>query len=665
MVAVATVGLLVGLAPVSLIPISGTALAAKPIAPAVAFQPPTAVVAGGFHTCALLADSSIKCLGQDDHGQLGDGTTTNSSAPVAVTGISNAIGLALGDTHSCALLADGSVKCWGSNSHGQLGDGTATDRSYAGGRIGNHERTCRSAPAVTIPARFWPGPRLLPAMQRVDRSNAGVRTPTVSSVTGRRRIAATPVRCQRDHEPRVIPPGDAHECAIDHGRRPDPVLGLESSGQLGNGTTTDSSNPVIVGVFGVFTPVAAGAEQPAHAGGPRRVRCWGSNPMASSATGPSPTAFFRSTSSSFGRQQPTALEAGGNDSCVLLTVAWCWGSNQDGELAIGEGRRFDSSTPTDVGGGRCWPGFARAWSGRPAAVRSVAFGPLRVSGGRAAGPALDPRPVTIRRAALNPSVASPQVTAITVGVFHMCALLDDSTVRCWGYDGSDQLGDGSNGDRHSPVGVYGLTTAAALSLGGYHSCALVTGAHVECWGNNDDGEIGNVTQADMATPVTVPGISTATTVSTSNYHTCARLSNATVRCWGFGALRRARQRQVQQQPHAGRRLRDQHRDLDRGRGPAHLRPPVQQHGPLLGSGLHRAARQRQDDRYEHAGHGQRDHDRDGGQLRIRLLLRPALEQDGSLLGSQRERGAGEWLDERQLSAGHRCGDLDRGGNQHG
>jgi alpha-tubulin suppressor-like RCC1 family protein len=90
----------------------------------------TAITAGGSYTCALTDAGAVRCWGNNEDGQLGDGTTENRTTPVRVSGLdSDIIALAAGESHTCALAEDGGVHCWGWNWDGQLGDGTAGSHS--------------------------------------------------------------------------------------------------------------------------------------------------------------------------------------------------------------------------------------------------------------------------------------------------------------------------------------------------------------------------------------------------------------------------------------------------------------------------------------------------------------------------------------------------------
>jgi len=78
------------------------------------------IAAGGNHTCAVLANSSLACWGNNDRGQLGTGTSDHASIPsIAIAHPSSGImSICAGADFTCLLAIDGSIACWGSNDHG-------------------------------------------------------------------------------------------------------------------------------------------------------------------------------------------------------------------------------------------------------------------------------------------------------------------------------------------------------------------------------------------------------------------------------------------------------------------------------------------------------------------------------------------------------------------
>jgi len=87
------------------------------------------LVAGGYHTCAVLVSGSVKCWGYNYGGQLGLGYTSGPvSSPTVVPGLTDVASLVAGGFHTCAVLVSGSVECWGYNYGGQLGLGYTSDQ---------------------------------------------------------------------------------------------------------------------------------------------------------------------------------------------------------------------------------------------------------------------------------------------------------------------------------------------------------------------------------------------------------------------------------------------------------------------------------------------------------------------------------------------------------
>ncbi len=130
----------------------------------------------------------------------------------------------------------------------------------------------------------------------------------------------------------------------------------------------------------------------------------------------------------------------------------------------------------------------------------------------------------------------PQAAVVSIGsgATSSCAVLAGGTVRCWGFNTSGQLGNGTTVGSAIPVSVSGLSGVSQVGGGSTHFCALAGGT-VSCWGSNLWGQLGIGTSGATAfatTPQLVPGISTATQLAVGDFHTCVVLADQTVRCWG-------------------------------------------------------------------------------------------------------------------------------------
>ena len=133
--------------------------------------------------------------------------------------------------------------------------------------------------------------------------------------------------------------------------------------------------------------------------------------------------------------------------------------------------------------------------------------------------------------------------AVSAGSSHTCAILDDDTLKCWGDNSQGYLGDGTTTGRNTPTAVNlgSGRTAKAISAASSHTCAILDDDTLKCWGNGGQGQLGygdatSRTAPEATAVVNLGAGRTAKAVSTGSSHTCALLDDDTLKCWGRGAF---------------------------------------------------------------------------------------------------------------------------------
>lgn len=524
-----------------------------------------ALASGASHTCAVLADRTVKCWGVNQFGQLGDGAYAASAIPVPVSGLANVEGLAAGARHTCAVLMDRTMRCWGSNSEGQLGDGSTAENvpspvtvagiTHVAVLAAGEMHTCVGLQNDVI--KCWGrnsygqlgGDIALGMISRVPVTMNGI--DHVAALSAGRWHTCVLTDSQNIHcwghnqygqlgngavgyaltvvpviglaDARAIAAGGVHACAL-LGNGTVVCWGDNRVGQLGNGTTVNSVSPVLVSDINNATALVAGSTHTCALLVDRTVKCWGFNGYGSEL----PPAFLTTL---------TPVRVVGLTDVVGLAADW------DGVCAViadGTVKCWQvGTTPATVDGLADATMVTMGWAGHVCALRvdrTVKCWTFdRVSYWDGTGVNAISAPIAVSDLS--------DVIALAAGVEHTCAVLENHTVKCWGDNFYGQLGDGTRGNYSLiPVEVKDIDSAIALGLGwqSHQSCAVLADQTVKCWGWVNDGQIEDVTYpyppyhlVGPLVPEIIVGLTGVSTMATGNLYACALLVDHTVKCWGY------------------------------------------------------------------------------------------------------------------------------------
>jgi alpha-tubulin suppressor-like RCC1 family protein len=462
-----------------------------------------------------------------------------------------------GSEHTCAVRSDGTAQCWGRNDFGQLGDQGVSDQplpvavamlSGVTAIDGGEHHSCAIIAEGQV--KCWG------RNQNGQLGDGGMHdSPTpvlVRGVSGAVQLAI----------------GDVHSCAR---LRDGQVMcwGNNDAGQLGDGTTTSHAVATLVDTLKGATALAAGGFTTCAVDGNRALWCWGYSgnkqlgdvpdarllnatmmPIAD-VTGVAVGNNFICAMTTGGVScaggsrvlgtdqdsaipvsialpvRPIAITAGGQFACATDDRArlWCWGGNQNFETGDPDNQDHRSPILTP------YQDVAEVVAGQDHLCVRTKANAIRCSGYNGRGQIGDGLRTTV--AAPQPVPGLRDASSTAGGDSHTCATRMDKTVVCWGENNAGQLGDGTRIDRATPGPVESLSDVAAVALGSAFSCARLGGdGKVLCWGRNESAELGDGSFGDpRSAPRPVMGLTGVTQLSVAKTHACA-LAGQDIWCWG-------------------------------------------------------------------------------------------------------------------------------------
>ncbi|MEC7391029.1 MAG: putative Ig domain-containing protein, partial [Candidatus Thermoplasmatota archaeon] len=580
--------------------------------------------AGIYHYCALLDSGNVSCWGWNLYGTLGDGTTTNRLSPTLTDSLGTgrtAVQVTTGYGHTCALLDNGDIKCMGWNNQGQLGDGTTTNRnspttvstSYTfNTALGSGSSGSGSGSGLSIHGTFvslndttsslsvghhhacavvddkiqcW-GEENGGELGDGGSSSSSSSTPVEVDITG----LGTPIDVS------VSEIGNT-SCAL---FKKDLAYsfrcwGSDEVGALGDDTSynneTSPSSNVTTLLHDDVVPTAPSSSLDvanydiAEVSGGNAfycarsyqglVKCWGSNSQGRLGIGnqyfvgdnPNEMGDYQAFTDLGTELYATDITTGDNFACAVLnnTRVKCWGYGANGQLG--------SSSSNTYGDSANEMGDNLPYVRLPSSSSHLLSGIVKVDAGYRATCALssdgqvycwgynDNYLVKSSGSLYSSYYAEHQTQLsrpaidIAVGYYHACAILDNHQVQCWGRNSEGQLGTGNTttpnqnvAQKERPYVDLGSDVGASdIMAGGHYTCAILTTEGTVCWGHGSQHRNGRNTTGNFITmgeelgngtgsPYDTIAKSHRSSLSPNSPHTCIVDEMSEVQCWGSGTV---------------------------------------------------------------------------------------------------------------------------------
>jgi alpha-tubulin suppressor-like RCC1 family protein len=515
----------------------------------------TQVNVGQYQVCALGSTGAAYCWGSNMNGQLGNNSSTSTTAlvPVAVTVTGVLAGVTLTQIITsatnavCALGSTGAAYCWGYNIDGQLGN-NSTGQSAVPVAV-----TVTGVLAGVTLTQITTGFNFTCALDTAGGSycwglnSSGQLGNPVTASNFLVPVAVT-------SEPTMTASGYNHSCLLRNGRAW--CWGDDTYGELGNNTTTTTpqTTPVPVYTGGVLSgltliQVSAGEDWTCALASTGAAYCWGNN-----STGGSGDVIALGNNTSTASSQPVLVSGGltftqisvGDDFACGVTsagVAYCWGNNHSGQL--GNGGNLYALVPTAVTATSGTPLFGltvtQIAAGNTFTCALASTGAAYCWGLGSNGQLGNGTTTAAQETPVAVTTSGVILTQISAGTAAACALGAAGTAYCWGLNANGQLGNNSTTQSTTPVTVTATATGSPLAqvtAGTSFACAVDITGTAYCWGLNANGQLGNNSTTQSLVPVAVytGGVLAGATlfqIDSGNTFTCTQDTTGTFYCWGL------------------------------------------------------------------------------------------------------------------------------------
>ena len=419
--------------------------------------------------------------------------------------------MAFGETHTCFAFSNGSAKCMGLNSNGQLGLGNTT--SFNG--------TTPSAMGNNLASINFDGLKIK-NISAGGNSTCAILSNSQLSCWGANSLGQLGLGdiVQR-MSPTLVDLGpslatqvaisETHTCIVDHkgdlkcfGNNQYNQLGLEHTNSIGVAPSQMGFNlgAVNLGTGKKVIKVGVGNGFSCVLLSDRTVKCWGKNEYGQLGLDHTLiTGVEDSQTINFGTLEGVLdLSVGHNHSCVLLVSGKtkCWGRNEFGQLGVGTTTNHGTS------------------AGSMAALLEINFG------------------------------SNKKAIQIAAGYSTTCAVLEDGSSRCWGFNINGVAGQGNQDLMYSPsalnLNLGTGTTVRSIDSNGVNACAILTNGQVKCWGTATAHGQGvpqtlGILGGQMGDALPYVKLGTANVLDpmkivSGSLHSCALMYNGLVKCWG-------------------------------------------------------------------------------------------------------------------------------------